>query len=200
MTSHVESKIGNDVEPDGSFSADFLSDRVVNADQAFLVFLFTKYRGSLYQHLHKLVFSTEDASDLVQESYFRLLRHGGLVKVERLARAYLFETATNLAHDHMRSRVRQQTSQHIPLEECDLENACGYGDPYSQAVHTQMLARLSGAILALPKTTRSIFLLSRFRSMTYTEISKALGVSIRSVERKMGEALGALAAVLGAER
>jgi DNA-directed RNA polymerase specialized sigma24 family protein len=44
--------------------------------------------------------------------------------------------------------------------------------------------------------TRRIFLLSRFRGKTYPQIALLLGVSTRTVERKMSEAMQILAARL----
>jgi DNA-directed RNA polymerase specialized sigma24 family protein len=45
--------------------------------------------------------------------------------------------------------------------------------------------------------TRRIFLLSRFRGKTYPQIATLLGVSTRTVERKMNEAMELLARRLG---
>jgi DNA-directed RNA polymerase specialized sigma24 family protein len=43
----------------------------------------------------------EEAADLVQETYYRLLRRGGTIELDFMARALLFHTATNLARDHL---------------------------------------------------------------------------------------------------
>jgi RNA polymerase sigma factor (sigma-70 family) len=173
-------------------------DPVTDVERAFLTLLFNKYRGSLYRYLTTFVSSPEDASDLLQESYFRLLRHSNLIKVEEMARSYLFEIARNLARDHLRRSKSHHVTNHVPLDEYDLESdECG---PDHQIALEQMVAALSVAVSELPQPARTIFLLSRFRAMTYEEIGRTLGIGTRSVERRMAEALDDLAAHIGIER
>ena len=55
------------------------SASTADADRAYVTLLFNKYRVALQRYLSRLV-PAEDAAELVQETYFRLLRHG---KVDR---------------------------------------------------------------------------------------------------------------------
>jgi len=173
----------------------FGDDPVNDTERAFLTLLFNKYRAPLYRYLTTLVPSSEDASDILQESYFRLLRRGSLIQIDGLARAYLFETARNLARDHLRRRVTHHADSHEPIDDCDLRSETAMPD--SAVALQQTLALLSDAILELPDPAKSVFLLSRYRAMTHTEIGRFLGISIRSVERRMAEALDLLANRLG---
>lgn len=170
-------------------------DPVGDTERAFLTLLFNKYRGPLYRYLTTLVPSAEDASDILQESYFRLLRRGSLIQIDGLARAYLFETARNLARDHLRRLATHHASSHQPIDECDLRSEAA--TPDSAVALQQTLALLSEAILELADPARSVFLMSRYRSMSHVEIGRALGISIRSVERRMAEALEQIASRLG---
>lgn len=79
------------------------ADPVVQSQQAYVTLLFNRYRGALHRYLARLV-SVDDAAELVQETYFRLLRHGQMVQLEAMARSFLFQTATNLARDLRRRR------------------------------------------------------------------------------------------------
>src|SRR5271170_4394625 len=78
----------------------------------YVTHLFTKYRGSLHRYLSRFV-RGEDAAELVQETYYRLLRHGETMKLEAMARAFLFHTATNLARDHRRRRLSHRSDWHV---------------------------------------------------------------------------------------
>jgi RNA polymerase sigma-70 factor (ECF subfamily) len=48
------------------------------------------------------------------------------------------------------------------------------------------------AIAALPATSREVFELSRTHGLKYAEIARQLGVSVKTVEARMGRALRAL--------
>lgn len=62
----------------------------------------------------------------------------------------------------------------------------------------RMLALMETAIADLPADTRSVFLLHRFRDLSYTQIAEVMNLSTSTVVRKMAEALERLAAVVEA--
>ena len=97
----------------------------------------------MHRYLTRLV-PPDDAAELVQETYFRLLRHGELVRVEAMARALLERAIANL-----------------PLE------------------------------------TRTVFLLHRFRDLSYLQIAQITRLSARTVARRMAEAIEQLTLALG---
>src|SRR5271170_4887874 len=85
----------------------------------YLAHLFVKHRASLHRYLARLV-RFEDAAELVQETYCRLLRHGNTVRLEAMARAFLFHTATNLARDHRRRRMARLADRHVQLDDHEM--------------------------------------------------------------------------------
>lgn len=174
--------------------ADAGRDPLLETQQVYVTLLFNKYRGSLHRHLASLVTSQEDAADLVQETYFRLVRHGNLKQIDAMARAFLFETATNLARDHLRRRRARPPSESLD----EVEPPSEAPSPERQLALAETLAAIRGVIVRLPPACRDVFLLSRFRDMTYVEIAAALGISIRSVDRHMATAMAQLERVVGA--
>jgi RNA polymerase sigma-70 factor (ECF subfamily) len=151
--------------------------------------LFTKYRASLHRYLARLV-RMEDAAELVQETYLRLLRHGGTVQLEAMARSFLFHTATNLARDHRRRRLSHRSDQHVELDVQEV--AQEHLGPDEHLAGEQTLSMIERAIADLPSDTRTVFLLHRFRDLSYPQIAKAMNLSTRTVARKMAEALDQL--------
>lgn len=182
-------------DEDATATGRYGDDPVGDAERAYLTLLFNKYRGALHRYLTTLVPSLDDASDLLQESYFRLLRRGSLIRVDGLARAYLFETARNLAVDHLRRSASHQAAAHLSIDDCVLESEAA--TPDRVVAMQQFLGLLADAILELPEPVRTVFLLSRYRSMGYVEIGRFLGISTRTVERRMAEALERLARRVG---
>jgi RNA polymerase sigma factor (sigma-70 family) len=157
--------------------------------------LFTKHRASLHRYLARLV-RLEDAAELVQETYYRLLRHGNTVRLEAMARAFLFHTATNLARDFKRRRKSHHADQHADFEVQEI--AQDHLGPDEQLVGEQTLATIERAIADLPADARTVFLLHRFRDLSYTQIAQTMNLSTRTVARKMAEALDQLSNVVRA--
>lgn len=166
---------------------------LTDPERAYLTLLFNRYRGSLYRYLSGLVRSTEDAAELVQETYFRIMRHTETVKFETIARSYLFRTATNVAREYHRTRARRRSQHHVPFEE-ETESLADETVSGQDAAWEEALDHLRTELREMPAELREVLLLHRFQHQTYAEIAKSLGMSTRTVERRMSQALDFLAA------
>ncbi|MFO1401801.1 MAG: RNA polymerase sigma factor [Steroidobacteraceae bacterium] len=161
------------------------------AQRAFLTLLFNKYRGALLRHVGRMVRSREDAADLVQDTYLRVMDRISVQRFDAAARAYLFQTATNLARDYYR---RQRFRAHAPLDETQDEMLLAGGPTPEQIVAAnQVSAALAAAIQRMPEEVRAVFLLARGRDLPYEQIARHLGIGRRTVERRMAEAMALLA-------
>jgi RNA polymerase sigma factor (sigma-70 family) len=177
-------------EGSGDRPADPLSDQ----EKALLTLLFNKYRGALYRYLSGLVRPADDVAELVQETYFRIMRHTETVRFETVARSYLFQTATNLAREYYRRRSRRHWDQHVGIEEAEVlpsEVA-----PEQDVLWEQAVARLKVQIKEMPRDLQEVLIRHRFQHETYPEIAKALGISTRTVERRLSDAVEFLAHAL----
>jgi RNA polymerase sigma-70 factor, ECF subfamily len=171
-----------------------MSDSSDPSRHAYVTLLFNKYRASILRHLSRLV-PHEDAAELAQETYYRLLRHPEIVPIEGMARALLFQTAANLARDYRRRRVSHRSDQHVELTDDEL--AQEHLGPEAFLAEQQVRAILEQAIAQMPHDTRTVFLLHRFRDLSYPQIAQVTRLSARTVARKMAEALAQLSAALG---
>ncbi len=170
---------------------------VTDAQRAYITLLFNKYRAPLNRYLRRFV-SADDAGDLTQETYFRLLRHGRMVQLEAMARSFLFQTATNLVRDHRRRRLTHFADQHVSLT--DAEAGTTAAEPVDDLIGEQALGALEQALQQMPEDVRRVFLLYRFRDLDYAQIGKLMRLSTRSVARKMAQAIELLSAALGDAR
>lgn len=167
------------------------ADPTVDSQRAFLTLLYSKYRGPLFRYVNGIITSREEAEELVQETYLRVMRRSQVTTFEFSARNYLFETATNLARDHIRRRRhRRHDSLNATRDEVP---DTAQREPDHQLAWDQVIAALRSGVADLPPLTREIFIMGRLREMKYTEIARALDIGVRTVERKMSEALALLA-------
>jgi len=136
--------------------------------------------------------SSEEANDLVQDAFARLLgssAQDGLRQPE----AFLNRIVRNLLIDRSR-RVANRTP-HVPIDESnELAERATQEDGIELV---QMRERYRLAVDALPPRTREVFLLHRVDGLGYKEIATQLGISIRTVEWHVGEALVRIGKELG---
>lgn len=181
-------------DTDSPPQAESLADPTEDAQRAFLTLLFNKYRGALLRHVGRFATSREDAADIVQDTYLRVMNRVSVSRFDAEARSYLFQTATNLARDHFR---RQRFRAHETLEEAPEESLfTGEPSPEQMLAASQVTTALRAAIIDMPAQTRAVFVLARTREIAYEDIALQLGISRRTVERRMAEAMAFLVSQL----
>ncbi|MGH7079399.1 MAG: RNA polymerase sigma factor, partial [Acetobacteraceae bacterium] len=110
---------------------------------------------------------------------------------EAVARAYLFRTATNVAREYYRRRKRRHTDQHVDLDEA--ETLPGEVAPEQDVAWQEATSRLKVALLTMPEELREILIRYRYQDQTCPEIAMLMGVSTRTVERRLSQAMEFLA-------
>lgn len=156
----------------------------VAATQPRLELLYRDQAPRLTRRLKAQLNSGEEARDLVQDAFARML---GSTRRESLDRpeAFLNRIVRNLLID--RSRRLANRAQHVPID--------GAAEPVvrpTQAdsielAETQALYR--AAVAALPERMRAVFLLHRVDGLSYKAIAEELGISIRTAEWHVAEAI-----------
>jgi RNA polymerase sigma-70 factor (ECF subfamily) len=112
---------------------------------------------------------------MVQETYLRIAPYDG--DSIRHPKALLLRVAVNLVRDDRRRRARRaRFLDQQPAVEAE-----------AASQHDQVL--LKQIILTMPLLYRDIFVLNRFGGMTYPEIARARGISVKTVEWRMSKAL-----------
>ncbi len=124
----------------------------------------------------------QDAQELAQEAYLRLLRASDS-KLIRDPAAYLFRIARNLLHEWYTSSPPPQES----LD--DLELADEGLTVEDHAYIAQNMDRLEKALLRLSPKCRAVVLMHRRDGMTYDEIAAALGISSSMVKKHLSRGL-----------
>jgi len=145
-----------------------------------------QYHGALIKFLQRRLRVNEDAQDVAQETYIRMMKYEGANDI-RSASSMLFRIAANVACDLERSSRCRQAKHHIPIDDAELVA----DQPSIERTLTaeKQFSRVSGAIDELPPKCKRVFLLSRVRGMTYPEIAKHCGISVKMVEKHISRAL-----------
>jgi RNA polymerase sigma-70 factor, ECF subfamily len=171
-----------------SLEAEGGAEALAMDEDAFRVFYEQTARG-LWAYLSRATGDGEAANDLLQETYYRLLRATTTFETEAHRRHYLFRIAGNLVRDR-----RRRPSREVPLPEP--------GDERPQlsqnSLPAAMAARrdVSRALGALRPRDRDLLWFAYAQGMTHSEIAASLGVKSGSVRLLLFRARARLLALL----
>lgn len=159
----------------------------VHEHARFVAQLFERFRPGLLRYLSGLLArSPDDAEDLLQETYARLLDAPDLERDTGRARAYLYRVATNLAYDRFRKRREGKLEDLYASAVLDSREAAS---PEHMVDLAQGLEIVERTLLDLKPRCRQVFLLRASEQLGYSAIGERLGISTRTVEREMKHAL-----------
>ncbi|MGH8628344.1 MAG: RNA polymerase sigma factor [Gammaproteobacteria bacterium] len=151
----------------------------------FLETLFRLYAGEVHSFARRRV-GTQDAEDLMQDAYVRLLQHPDPASIDN-PRAFLYQVSANLATDRDRAhavRARHHTATN-GLEQVP-STAPG---PDALTAHHERLRRIASAMAQLPETCRTAFVLCRIEGYSYADAAWRLGISESMVAKHLDRAM-----------
>ena len=143
---------------------------------------------ALWAYLAHVTGDPHTADDLLQESYYRLLRTNFDWESDAHRRHYLFRIATNLVHDSRRRGHRLVSQETMP----ELSHAPRVEED------TQRRADLSRAMAHLRPRDRAMLWLAYAQGASHREIADSVGVKAASVKLLLFRARRKLAALLTA--
>jgi RNA polymerase sigma-70 factor (ECF subfamily) len=154
------------------------------------------HHDSLIRFLRRRLSVAEDANDVAQETYIRMMKYEGSQDI-RSPSAMLYRIAVNVANDHGRASQARRAGDHLQIESIDV--ASDWPSAERAVAARQDLDRLLDAIEELPAKCKQVFLLSRARGMTYPQIALHCGISVKMVEKHISRALSACMKKVGGE-
>lgn len=145
--------------------------------------LFEEHNRTLHSFLKARLGNEQEAREVAQEAYVRLLQLHEPGTVSFL-RAYLFKTAANLAIDRIRQRLNRE-SLDLSAPRVDPVDWLG---PDRVLMAAEDLELLEQALFELPQEYRRAFVLSRFKDWSSAQIAYELGVQERMVRNYISRA------------
>lgn len=148
--------------------------------------LFVEHGGPLLHYLGRRTLSDDEAADIAQDAWLKMSR---LEHPERLrnARAFLYQTASNLVIDRARHAAVER--RFAEAQKAADPAAARTPSPERTASADEDLDRVRTAIDELPVRCRQAFIMHRGRDMSYPEIANELHVSTSMVEKYIIQAL-----------
>lgn len=146
--------------------------------------IFDEFQPRLYRFLWLKLRHVQHAEDLVQETFFRLWKARDQLRAETRLEIYLFRIAANLTTDFFRrSKLATASLESVALT-LPAPNALE-----TTIEHEQLAHAVAEILTTLPDGPRTAFVLSRYENLSYAEIAEVMGLSIKTVEKHLGNAL-----------
>jgi RNA polymerase sigma factor (sigma-70 family) len=155
--------------------------------------LYRQHQQDLLRMLTALVGSAQEAQDISQEAYVRLLdldRPDGV----SILKAFLWTTAKNIATDRARSRRVRSESDRVLAAESELSVASSE----RVCIGRERLATISRALQELPPKCRTAFEYYRRDNLPAAEIAQLMRIHKRGVTRYIARAIAHLQAAVDA--
>ena len=149
-----------------------------------------RYGRALQNYLQARAPMGEEGEDIAQEVYIRIANKKPDILELEYPQAYLLQTAKNILHDRARLNSVQQQKLNISLDENISATLCGTEPtPEHQMQHAQSIEQFQNQLNKLPLKCRNIFILNRFKGMSYEQIASHYGITNSAVQKQMMQAI-----------
>lgn len=149
--------------------------------------LFEERRHSLTEFFRRRLRATDDAADLAQEVYLRMLRLPETSHIDN-PEAYLFTVAGNLAREY--AVLERRRGIRVRPEDCEGVHHMVQAPTFERDVDTGVrVQRLQEVLLQLSPKCRAAVLMQYKHGLSYDEIAAKLGVSRNMVKKYLSQGL-----------
>lgn len=149
--------------------------------------LFTKYRDRVYAIAFRIIGSSVDAMDVVQDSFSLVFRKLQGFRGGSLFSTWLFRIVVNCSIDHRRRSHHRQMPAHLQADEPE-EIADGAPSPGDCAESRELGSQVQEAIAMLSPKLRVILALRYLEDMSYEDLAATLGLSLGTVKSRLARA------------
>jgi len=162
-----------------------VSTGMIPKDKAGFEHLFRLLYSPLCSYANTFLKDVDASEEVVQEIMFRLWESRDKIEIRTTLQSYLYRAVRNaslnvLKHEDVKEAYRAMQKRALK------DDGSAFND---HVVISELHEKIRQAIDRLPAERKKIFILSRYEGLTYAEISGKLGISVKTVENQMGNAL-----------
>lgn len=168
-------------------------DKLKEGDADAFETLIDRYSGDIYALLYRLTENAEEAGDLTQDTFLRVVRSIKKFRGDAELKTWLFRIAINESRNRFRWWKRRKRELTISLDAPMGDSETPLSDTLegkSQSPEEAVLLRereyaLKVALLDLPAVFREAIVLCDVEGLSYEETAAALGIGLGTVKSRL---------------
>lgn len=147
--------------------------------------LYQEHHEWLVRWIARRTYNRDNAQDIAQDTFIRLLNKPAVYHEIRSPRAWLTKVAGNLVTDDIRRKILEEN--YVAYLESMPETA--YFSPEEQFQLLKLLEQIDSLLSSLRSIEKKAFLMVRLDGLSYKEVASQLGVSLSSIEKYIAKAM-----------
>lgn len=156
--------------------------------------LVKSYQERLYWHIRKMVFSHDDANDILQNTFMKAWNGLDNFRGDAMISSWLYKIATN---ETMTFLTQQKNRNFTGIDEDNFLLNQLHADTYFSGNEAEM--QLQEAILTLPEKQRLVFNMKYFDNLTYEQMEAILETSVGALKASYHHAVKKIEKILTSE-
>lgn len=187
---------------------DLLIERIKNGDVAAYNDIVARYYDRIFARVSQLLKNKQDAEEVTQDAFIRAHRGLENFRGDAAFSTWLYQIATNLAHNRYWYWFRRKRDYSISLDQplsadgdLTLENVmpCAGENPAEAAVTQEFVDRVSECMGDLNEKHKEVLILRNVKNMSYEEIAQQLEISVGTVKSRIARGRETLRGLMGSD-
>ena len=193
-------------ETDTIDADELLIERIKAGDMAAYNAMVIRHYDRIFSRVLQLLNNKQDAEEVTQDAFIRAHRGLENFRGDASFSTWLYQIATNLAHNRYWYWFRRKRDQSISLDQpqsedgsLTLENVmpCEDENPAEAVVTQEFVDRVSACMQYLNDKHKEVLILRNVKNLTYDEIAQQLEISVGTVKSRIARARESLRGLLG---
>jgi RNA polymerase sigma-70 factor (ECF subfamily) len=155
---------------------------IQNGDMVAFNSLVNRYQDRLMNVIGRMLSSTEEAEDVVQEAFVRVYQHRQSFDFKHCLSTWIYTIGLNLARNELRKRKKFKYYDITEMQGSESEFAV------QPKLPSRLPQVLNAAIAKLPEKYRTAFVLRDIQEQPYDEVAKILDVPLGTVKSRVNRA------------
>jgi RNA polymerase sigma-70 factor (ECF subfamily) len=161
-----------------------------------------RWEQPLYRFVYRLLPRREDARDICQETFLRILNKADRFREGSRFSTWMYQIALNLCRDQARRKRRWSLllAESVEFDESlapeRAEGAGGTADPPTRVHRREQREAVKQALGKIPAEQREVLILKEFEGMKFKQIAAILGCPESTVKSRMYYGLSGLRTAL----
>lgn len=156
-----------------------------NTDQTGIDTIYQQHHQWLVKWISRRTVGLDNAQDLAQDTFIRLLERNSLPDGIRSPKAWLAKIAGNLMVDQARRQILERNYVAMLMNLPEAEQPA----PEQQLQMLALLEQIDKILNGLRSVEKQAFLMVRLDGMSYKGVASQLNVSVSSVEKYIAKAM-----------